>query len=209
MMTRIFPKLALLLTLVTIGSACNFTPSTGRFEAESFHYGNCGESVLPWEPAFFAVNEFDDARNDNTVATIRLQDQGGGIELVDGIFIQVDDGYVKRAGRGVEIPLGLPDDEGYVPARATMGFYATCPDEGVIPEMRGTIRFGFYDTQNDGQVTARVFAPVVVNRRVCEARGDEFCEAEENRLGTNLTGEFSFIVEGGRPYQNFTGPRND
>lgn len=208
-MTRHLTGIALVFTLAAVTMACNLTPSMGRFEAESFRYGDCSEKVLPWEPAFFAVDEFADKRNDTKVATIRLQDQGGGIETVDGIFIQVDDGYVRRAGRGAEIPLGVPDEDGYVPARGTMGFYATCPDEGVVPEMRGTIRFGFYDTQTDGQVSARINAPVVVNRRICEQRGDEACESEEERLGTNLSGEFSFLVEGGRPYQNFTGPRND
>ena len=208
-MTRQLISGALLATLVTVGLACNFTPSSGRFEADKFTYGACSEKVLPWEPAFFAVDEFADKRNDHKVATIRLQSQGGGIEVVDGIFIQVDDGYVRRAGRGVEIPLGMPDEEGYIPARGTMGFYATCPDEGVAPEMRGTIRFAFYETANDGQITGRIVAPVVVNQRVCEARGDEFCEDEANRLGSNLIGDFSFIVEAGRPYQNFTGPRND
>jgi hypothetical protein len=205
-MTHLRYLLAMLTTVAAL-TACNLTPSSGHFDAENFAYGNCESTVLPWEPGFFAVDAFADPRNQKTVATIRLQDQGGGIERIDGIFIQIDDAYVLAAGRD-EIPLGVPDENGYTPARATMGFYASCPNEGVVPELRGTIRFTFYGTQNDDQISARIDAPIVVDERVCREEGNNVCEHPDRRLGTKFQGRFSFIVEGGRPYQNFTGPRN-
>jgi hypothetical protein len=174
-------------------TACNFTPGEGEFTAESFRYGDCEARVLPWEPGFYTIDTFEDT------VTIRLQTVGGNLEQVDGIYVQVNRAYV--AGHlNQDIPLGMTDTDGdgeeELLARATMGFFFSCPEHGrVVPELEGTIRFARFEPYNDGQISATLDAP-----RVVDARNGEV-------LGTNLTGSFRFLVQNGRPYSNFTGPR--
>jgi hypothetical protein len=123
---------------------------------------------------------------------------GGNLEQVDGIYVQVNRAYV--AGHlNQDIPLGLTDLDGdgqeELLARATMGFFASCPEHGrVVPELEGTIRFARFEPYNDGQISATLDAPRVVDARTGEI------------LGTDLTGSFRFLVQNGRPYSNFTGP---
>ncbi|MEL6181286.1 MAG: hypothetical protein AAFS10_20180 [Myxococcota bacterium] len=170
--------------------ACNPTPGEGIFEAESFTYGQCDDIQLPWEPGFFTLEKFE-----NT-AYVRMQDTGRPTDgLVDGIFIRLDRDYVKE-NVNQDILLGLPDASGTVRARALMGFYKTCPQSEVTPEMIGTIRFTRYGEEPNDQVSGTVDAPTVIDART----GDI--------LGLNMTGEFDFVIQFGRPYTNFTGPGN-
>lgn len=167
---------------------CNLTPGEGRFDAERLDYGDCEENVMPWEPGFYTVDRFEQT------VTIRLQDIGGNFEGVDGVFFQLDREYVAER-RGQEIPMGLPAEDGEIHVRGTLGFFASCPGNGrVTPDLRGTIRFSRFEPFNDGQISARVTAPQVVDERTGEV------------IGENLEGEFSFLVQKGRPYTNFTGP---
>ncbi len=181
--------------LVVLGAmACNPTPGEGYFEAESFTYGTCEEQILPWEPGFYTVDVFED------LVTVRLQTIGGNLELVDGMYFQIDKSYAEAHLRE-DIPMGSPiqegDEEPRVRVRGVMGFYQSCPDHGaVIPELHGRINFRNFEPTNDGQVTATVEADEIIDQRTGKV------------LGTNMVGSFSFLVQRGRPYSNFTGPGN-
>lgn len=206
--------------LLALSVACNPTPGKGEFDAEELTLNKCGgKDVMPWEPGFFTIDTFEDK------VTIRLQSIGGGIDALDGIFIQVDRDVILQTIQNPEaddvpgdvkgeVPLGSPDQrqamfmEGFdVPepfegepdegvARAVIGFYKTCPQSTDVPEPIGTIRFTRFEPSSDGQITGFVEAPVVVDGRSGAI------------LGRNLTGNFSFVVQKGRPYTNFTGPGN-
>lgn len=191
--SRALARLAPLGALVALAAvACNPTAAEGLFEAERFVYGNCEEDVLPWEPGFYTLNSF----NATDTVQIRLQDIGGAVDLVDGVFIQLNEEFVYD-NIGQPVLLGLPDESGEVQVRAIMGFYSTCPNTAVTPEMIGTITFQRFQPYEDGQISAKINAPTIVDART----GDI--------LGINLKGEFSFVVTKGRPYTNFTGPGNE
>ncbi len=195
--------------LVWTAWACNPTPGTGRFDAAQLEIGGCDEDVMPWEPGFFTIDNFDDS-----VTTIRLQSVGGGIDRLDGIFIQVDRKFLldnvgeevplgppaarqNLADAGVEgIPLPLEGESEQGVVRAVVGFYQTCPEATDIPEPVGTIRFTRFEPEFEGQITGFITAPVVIDGRTGDAIGESF------------TGRFSFKVQKGRPYTNFTGPGN-
>lgn len=169
-----------------IATACNPTPSRGTFDGETLLYAGCEDAILPWEPSFSTIDQFEDQ------VTIRLEAHPGGAVAVDTVVIQVDRDYI-RSHVGERILLGLPEDN-RLRARATLGFFASCPRSEVTPELIGTIRFDFFEPNNDGQITGRIQAPVVVDSRT----GDV--------IGANIDGYFSFKVQKGRPYTNFTGP---
>ena len=200
----------LILAEVLAITGCNLTPAEGYFDADQFEYGDCDFDVLPWEPGFFALDRFQDRHGDIKTVTIRLQDTGGGIERVDGFFIQLDGQYMENEyKKNMDIPLGKPDDSGVERARAIMGFYSTCPEAEVTPELIGHIRFSHFHTHKDGQVSGRIDAGVIVDARLCETLPEGDCENEEHQLGNNLRGKFSFLIERGRPYTNFTGPNKE
>lgn len=187
--------------------ACNPTPGEGEFDATSLSLSGCDEEILPWEPGFFTIDQFEGK------TTIRLQSIGGAIDRVDGIYLQVDDAFVDDTNsegmplgdpdlrealldRGIAVPGRLDDEpEGGV-ARGVLSFYETCPEARVVPEMIGRLRFTSFKASNGGQITGFVTAPVVVDTRT------------GNVIGENLSGRFSFQVQKGRPYTNFTGPGN-
>lgn len=180
--------LGLVLLTAALGAmACNPTPLRSEFDADTLYYGSCSADVVPWEPAFATIDRFEDQ------VTIRLQSRAGSVRDIDGLFIQVDSEYVAS---NVNKPLlmGLPDANGQLPVRGLLGFYESCPSSTVVPELVGTIRFSFFEPRNDGQITADIIAPAVIDSRT----GDV--------IGANFTGRFSFRVQKGRPYTNFTGP---
>lgn len=183
--------MAAALSLAAVASGCNLTPGEGFFEAATFSYGGCERKVLPWQPKFYTIDTFEDQ------VTIRLQNIGGNLEQVDGIYVRLDRAFVAQ-NRNQDIPLGpVMDEDGQERTHVdvVMGFYASCPEHGrVVPTLEGTIRFSRFEPYNDGQITATIDAPRVIDART----GDV--------LGTDLTGEFSFLVQKGRPYSNFTGP---
>lgn len=186
-----------LLVLLFLVVGCNPTPGEGYFEADRFSYGDCDEKIFPWEPGFYTVDRFEEN------LMIRLQDIGGSASQVDGIFIRLDRPFVAARMNESEperrvIPLGVPAEDGEVHASAHMGFYTTCPEYGrVVPELVGTIRFTSFEPYDDGQISGFIEAPEIVDRRTGEV------------LGENLTGDFRFLVQQGRPYSNFTGPGSE
>ena len=210
--------------------ACNPTPGEGLFEADALQLSGCEEEILPWLPGFFTIDQFENK------ITIRIQSIGGGIELIDGIFIQVDEPFVsayldevrrcslpdvqdcsleiddqkgvplgdpelRRAlnndeSLGLSLPARMENEPEGGAARGVIGFYESCPEATVIPELVGRLRFTSFEPFNGGQITGFVTAPVVVDTR------------SKAIIGQNLTGRFSFNVQKGRPYTNFTGPGN-
>jgi len=173
--------------LTLCAMACNPTPLRSKFDADTLYYGTCDTDLVPWEPSFATIDRFEDQ------VTIRLQSRAGSVRDIDGIFIQVDSDFVS-ANLNKDLLLGLPDDNGQLPVRTLLGFYESCPNATVVPELVGSIRFSFFEPINDGQITGTITAPAVIDIRT----GDV--------IGANFTGRFSFRVQKGRPYTNFTGP---
>jgi len=200
--------LKLLLGLVILAAAaCNPTPGEGLFDAEALQLNGCDEEVLPWVPGFFTIDQFENK------VTIRLQSIGGGIETIDGIFIQVDKNFVDASNsqgmplgdpilretlreQGHDVPAPLEDEPSGGIARGMIGFYESCPEATVVPEFVGRLRFTSFEPFNGGQITGFVTAPVIADTRTSAVIGEGF------------TGRFSFQVQKGRPYTNFTGPGN-
>jgi hypothetical protein len=192
---------------LSVLAACNPTPGEGLFDAQALQLNGCDEEVMPWVPGFFTIDQFENK------VTIRLQSIGGGIETIDGIFIQVDKNFVDESD-GEGMPLGDPvlrevlRSEGHdVPAategepvggvaRGVLGFYESCPEATVVPEVIGRLRFTSFEPFNGGQITGFVTAPVIADTRT------------NSVIGEGFTGRFSFQVQKGRPYTNFTGPGN-
>ena len=194
-------------SVLLVLAACNPTPGEGLFDAQALQLNGCDEEVMPWVPGFFTIDQFENK------VTIRLQSIGGGIETIDGIFIQVDKNFVDESD-GEGMPLGDPvlreilRGEGHdVPAategepvggvaRGVLGFYESCPEATVVPEFIGRLRFTSFEPFNGGQITGFVTAPVIADTRT------------NSVIGEGFTGRFSFQVQKGRPYTNFTGPGN-
>ncbi len=190
-----------------LSASCNPTPASGQFDAQRLELRGCDEELLPWEPGFYTIDQFENR------TTIRLQSIGGGIGQIDGIFIQVENSLVDptnpdgmplgdpalRAAlieQGVSVPPPIEGEPVGGAARAVLGFYESCPEARDVPEIIGRLRFTRFDPTNGGQITGFVTAPVVVDTRT----GDI--------VGEVLSGRFSFVVQKGRPYTNFTGPGN-
>lgn len=186
-------------------SACNPAAGEGRFEAQNFSLEGC--EPLPFEPGFFTVANFEDR-----TTTIRLQSVGGPIARdIDGVYIQVDRDIVvegesvpmgnlslrrRLRGRGEDVPEPIEGEPDGGFSRTILSFFETCPDATVVAEPVGTLTFSSFEPRSDGRIVGVVEAPVVVDSRTNKV------------IGRNLVGTFSFSVQKGRPYTNFTGPGN-
>jgi len=171
--------------LVGLLSGCN-SSGTGSFQiGEASDHVDCFTAMFPFDPPFLA------ARDRSGSTGIFIQSRGGNFQNVDLIYFEL---FQPPPTIGEPLQTSPPGEEEGATILSELQFGESCPDVLDSMWIDGTVTFDAFEDEQNGRVEGSV-------------DGDVVSVVTGEPVATGLTGDFSFLVKRGQPYEEFRRPQ--
>ncbi len=189
------PIRATILLFVIFSLAGCAKPASGRFEVSGIApaYAACFDIAFPFVPIFHASRERDES------VGLFFQSRGGNFQFVDVVYFEVFD--FASVPLGTPIPTSpLVTDDTRIAAGMALGH--SCPPIGILgstpagtpsiaeyPVITGDVTFDQFSQEPGDTIAGSIDGALV--------------DWDGNSVAETFTGEFSFEVQVGQPYEEF------